>query len=71
MSPWASVSDFEAITFGYALSSRPVATGWEVPSGQTSEITAQMAVSGAVLDRRRSSATGPAESRSCVSGAVV
>src|SRR3954465_12410185 len=56
---------------GYAFSSRPLATGWGVPSGETSEITAQMPVSGAVLDRRTSRLAGPADSTSAANGLVV
>src|SRR3954447_4987254 len=56
---------------GKALSSRPLATGCGVPSGQTSESTAQMPVSGAVLDRRTSRLAGPADSTSPVNGLVV
>src|SRR3954454_16810331 len=57
--------------FGYALSRRPTVSGCAVPSGETSESTAQMPVSGAVLDRRTSRLAGPAERTSVLNGAVV
>ena len=57
--------------FGYEFSSRPAVSGCAVPSGHTSARTAQMPVSGAVLDRRTSRLAGPALSTSVVNGLVV
>src|SRR3954467_7340042 len=56
---------------GYELSRRPAAIGWAWPSGSTSEITAQMPVSGGVLDRGSTRLAGPADRTSRVNGAVV
>src|SRR5438874_2725781 len=46
---------------GKSLLSRPAAIGWGVPSGQTSETTAQMFVCGAVVASRSSTLAGPPE----------
>src|SRR3954462_4749451 len=56
---------------GYELSSHPAAIGCAWPSASTSEMTAQIPVSGTVLDSGSSRLAGPAERTSCANGAVV
>ncbi len=59
--PFWSLRDFSSTTFGNEESRRPTVSGWAVPSGCTSETTAQIAVSGEVVDSRTCNEAGPAE----------
>src|SRR3954465_11670809 len=70
MSPVSgSVSERETSTRGNELSRRPPATGCGVPSGETSDNTAQMPVSGAVPASCTSRLAGPADRTSWGNGA--
>src|SRR5690242_10891532 len=69
--PFASTSDFALSISGYELDRRPTISGWATSSGETSETTAQIAVSGAVVDRRTSRSTGPAAITGAERGFVV